>query len=75
MFYGRMWNFKINADDDDYNIISFIWFSKIIMHLILWTEEAHLRFVSAEPTRTLPLWPWRVFQIVIIIIIKKELVF
>ena len=68
-----MWNFKINADDD-YKIISFIWSSKNIMHLILWIEEARLRFVSAGPTRTLPLWPWRVFQIVIIII-KKELVF
>ena len=28
-----------------------------------------LRFVSAGPTRTLTLWPWHVFQIVIIIII------
>ena len=30
---------------------------------------SRLRFVSAGPTRTLSLWPWRVFQIVIIIII------
>ena len=46
---------------------------EILIFMATWTCASdsflRLRFVSTGPTRTLLLWPWRVFQIVIIIII------